>query len=170
MKLSSKVRPLMFARDSHARQECKTVLKIDYKDSFYVQNSFNWTGDVIPTNAENEAFSTGEDWKERKGMIVICTEMCDWGECPKGHVDMSDIESKTERNGTITEPSKLSILVNEEPVVGATIFLKTCFLLSNKDGYIFPPSKNAELKGQYDIKFRVHPSDGFLSVSSIIVV
>jgi hypothetical protein len=176
----TEIRPLLFAREPHLRQACETPLNHDYKDMFYVHNQFGWTGDTIPNNAENEAFSVGDDWKDRKGMIIACTRICDWGNCKPNYVGISEVKprieynrSMNEKNETvmtnITYPTNLTIHVNDEPVVEAKHFFKNCYLLSNKDGYKFPSNKNPKLKGQYDIKFKVLLSNGFVELTSIII-
>lgn len=156
--ISQDLRPLKVGYFKEERQNCDTPLQIDFKDAFYVDGKFFWTGDIVPNEASKRAFLSDEDSVGRKGLVMMCNRKCDWGQCATNFLQISDVNKN------------MTIAVNDVAVTGTALFDDHCFVLSNKYGYFFPPNSNPDLKGQYEIKIKVDPGPGYLHLSSIIIV
>merc|ERR1719223_750180 len=127
------MRPLKIAYFKGERQNCETPLQIDYKDAFYVESSFGWTGTIVPNEASKRAFLSDEDPIERKGLVMMCNRKCDWGQCPTNFLQISDVNKN------------MTIAVNDVAVTGTVLFDDHCFVISNMNGYFFPPHSNPDL-------------------------
>ena len=158
MSIPGTMRPLKVAYFKGERQNCETPLQIDYKDAFYVDASFGWTGTIVPNEASKRAFLSDEDPIERKGLVMMCNRKCDWGQCPTNFLQISDVNKN------------MTIAVNDVAVTGTVLFDDHCFVISNMNGYFFPPHSNPDLKGQYEIKIKVDEGPGYLHLTSIIIV
>merc|ERR1719215_262833 len=91
MSIPGTIRPLKVAYFKGERQNCETPLQIDYKDAFYVDASFGWTGTIVPNEASKRAFLSDEDPIERKGLVMLSNQKCDWGQCPTNFLQISDV-------------------------------------------------------------------------------
>lgn len=156
--------PRLVYNYNNDRLVCKAA-EIDFKDFFGIRNEDKSVVIVLPNDAENEAFSENEDWKERLGLITLCEIFFAFSRYPADHVALESLV-----NSTVTK--KTTMTVNDVPVTNVTkigTFNSYCYVLSHEDGYNFPSSDKHGL-GRYEIKFEVPQRGGQLYLSSMIVI
>lgn len=136
--------------------------EIDFKDYFSIRNEDKTVVTVVPNDAENEAFSVNEDWKEREGLVTVCEIFYAQKRPPVNRVSVESMFNSTETTMTI----------NDVPVTNCTrigTIDSYCFVLRHAEGYKFPSSDKHGL-GRYEIKMEVPERGGQLYLSSFIVV
>ena len=184
--------PLPLAFDPTQRHPCEITLKIDYKDYFLVQGGVGWVSTVIPNSAEmvhfpkqvtdrisesakgierSNTFSTvspnvGEGNNGYEGIIVICEELCDWGQCPENYANLAD--GFQIRNENVTDENPISITVNDMPVINVVHFVGNCYALEGEQNVLKWGQGNDS--GQYELKLKVNDAAKDLHVSSFILL
>ena len=87
----------MLTYSADERQQCKYQLDIDFKDYFLVREEDGWLTSLVPNNAENKAFSIGDDWKYRKGMVMLCSRY--FNKYPSDFVGIDEVANTVDKNG-----------------------------------------------------------------------
>lgn len=145
--------PLVY--DPNDRQTCEVELNRDYKDYFYTSDKMDWTTMTIPNKAELDAY--GRKDADYKGMLVMCLKYCDWGKCPKGDMQLEQIQK-----------GQVKFEVNGLEVKNVTKF-SDCGVLRGEQGHFWKPNND----GQYVLKAKVI-GDGsdlsYLRISSLVLL
>lgn len=104
---------------------------------------------------------------DNNGLISICLEVCDWGQCPSYYLSLPDDLKRPGQNSTEGE-NKLAIEVDEKAVVDVVRFNGNCFLLEGEQNGLNWGEGND--KGQYELKFNIDGHDKHLHISSVIIL
>lgn len=153
------VTPVPLVYDVKEREKCEQVIKIDYKDYFYVNQVDGWTSLTVPNNAEMKAYVT-KGGITLNGIIVMCHVKCPWGKCPRNNVPLTSLN-----DGNIT------MEVDGQTVTEAKKLGGTCVVLSGMNGVRWGPGKAGTGKGgQYEVKIKVNVANAFVRITAVIVL
>jgi hypothetical protein len=137
------------AIDQAERQEwCPIKLKIDFKDYFYASQDDGEVKMTFPNDAELEAYGP---W-EPKGLITICFNLCPWGKCPPGNLEIDDLNEQL-----------FDIAINGVAVTKLWSITGKCAVAEGKDGWYFAGNK----QGRYEVSVKVAPSENTLAYTRI---
>lgn len=137
---------------------------IDFKDYFNIRSQDKWVTTVVPNDSENNAFSDGDDWKQRIGLITLCERFFAFGRFPPSFISLEDMFKSGDKEAMM--------IVNDVQVTNVTkigTINSYCYVLHHDGDYVFPPSETHG-PGRYEMKVRIPQNGKELFVSSIIVV
>lgn len=143
------------AYDANDRQTCP-ALEIDHKDFFLVKEGWGFLGQIVPTQAETQAFDRGT---RKEGLVMVCLKICPNNRCPDESVGFGLIK----RNR-----GKLFITVDGKPVTNIKK-LEGCHFIGGEHGLKWAGQAGS---GAHDIRFRITDpalQELELSISSIVV-
>eukprot|EP00593_Proboscia_inermis_P008576 CAMPEP_0171307362 /NCGR_PEP_ID=MMETSP0816-20121228/17382_1 /TAXON_ID=420281 /ORGANISM="Proboscia inermis, Strain CCAP1064/1" /LENGTH=421 /DNA_ID=CAMNT_0011789479 /DNA_START=14 /DNA_END=1279 /DNA_ORIENTATION=+ len=145
-----------------------TGYEIDFKDYYAVRYGEGWFTETFPKKSMIAAYGHERDGgsdagakakNSNRGLILVCTIYCPFGNCPKGTVSLEEIgPSLNETNG-----GNVTIRVDGKEVVAVEKY-DTCYILVNEDGLQFGP------RDQYDISIIVNQPGGTVQITSIIIM
>ena len=146
---------LPLAYDANDRQTCP-ALEIDHKDFFLVKEGWGFLGQIVPSQAELQAFDRGA---RKEGLVMVCLKICPNNRCPDASVGFGLIK----RNR-----GKLFITIDGKPVT-AIKKLEGCHFMAGEHGLKWSGQAGT---GAHDIRFRItdpalEPLE--LTISSIVV-
>lgn len=153
--------PILFYNHKKDRDVCEYA-EFDFKDYFSFRNEDKWVATVVPNDAENFAFSDGDDDTERVGLITICTRFFPFSRFPENYVSIEEMFSTDEA----------TMIVNDVQVTNFTkigTINSYCYVLRHGNDYVFPQSETHGL-GRYNLRFRVPRRGGEMYLSSLIVI
>ena len=143
------------AYDANDRQTCP-ALEIDHKDFFLVKEGWGFLGQIVPTQAETQAFDRGT---RKEGLVMVCLKICPNNRCPDESVGFGLIK----RNR-----GKLFITVDGKPVTTIKK-LEGCHFMGGEHGLKWAGQAGS---GAHDVRFRITDpalQELELSISSIVV-
>ena len=139
-----------------SRQNCSSVVQIDYKDFFLVRQEDNWVKVVIPNDAEARQFKRVSD-KRGAHAIVLCDRICESEKCDEDHVSVAEVRSQ-----------KLAIKVDDVNVTTVRSLSQEpslCHLLIGEhDSFLWINGRE-----QFKVELQLR-APGTLRLSSIIVI
>ena len=137
--------------DGGEHEYCQyAVVKPDYKDYFYADDSFGWTTLSMPNEKERNAYAFNS--LQAQGLIMVTLVTCDWGKCEEG-----DIRSYAK--------DEVEVKVNGQPVTEAVDFGLGVSALKGEDGFYWKPDDN----GSFVLSFLVKQNKTFIRISSVII-
>ena len=137
---------------------CPVAAKPDYKDWFYATHNDGPVSLTVPNAAERAAYNY--DPESVKGLIVLCTVMCDWGRCPAGDTNLDGLAGA----GTdITTFAKMHV---NGQLVTKLHRMESCVLLGSDSGPFF--TKKPE-DGTFELKVEMVQPGSYLRLSTMIV-
>ena len=143
------------AYDANDRQTCP-ALEIDHKDFFLVKEGWGFLGQIVPSQAETQAFDRGT---RKEGLVMVCLKICPNNRCPDESVGFGLIK----RNR-----GKLFITVDGKPVTTIKK-LDGCHFMGGEHGLKWA---GQACSGAHDVRFRITDpalQELELSISSIVV-
>jgi len=137
------------------RENCPFIVKPDYKDFFYVDKKDGVSKLTIPNEREKKAFHY--DPSKIKGYMMVCTGVCDFGECKKSDISYRDVEQ--------FKPENYEMKVNDVLVTKIVPMGEECVLLHNAKGPTF--QKNS--KQAFDITVKVNADGKYMRMGAVAV-